>query len=129
MLSVRMARMRVTTVRFSEDLWSLLEREAALGGISVSQYIREAALARAVAAAAVRGEAPFELLAGGVRDIAAGSNDDEQVRAAHRALANLSRVLARSHSEEAQALRAQAEQARRRTEAARAARPDGPRTG
>jgi hypothetical protein len=121
-----MAKMRVTTVRFSEDLWELLEREAALGGISVSQYIREAALARAVAAAAVRGEAPFELLAGGVREIEAGGGD-EQVRAARRALANLSRVLARSTSQEAIALRAQSEQARRRSEAVRGAGPEDPR--
>src|SRR5262245_66120359 len=55
--------MRVTTVRFGRDLWELLEAEAALVGTSVSQYIREASLARAAAAAAARGESAFELLA------------------------------------------------------------------
>ena len=57
--------MKVTTVRFSGDLWRLLESEAAVAGVSVSQYLREAALARASAAAAARGEDPLELLGGG----------------------------------------------------------------
>ena len=57
------AAMRVTTVRFGHDLWELLEYEAALVGTSVSQYIREASLARAAAAAAARGESAFERLA------------------------------------------------------------------
>jgi hypothetical protein len=48
--------MKVTTVRFGVDLWGLLDAEAARVGVSVSQYIREAALARAAAAAAARGE-------------------------------------------------------------------------
>jgi uncharacterized protein (DUF1778 family) len=34
-------------VRIGADLWALLEREAALTGVSVAQYVREAALARA----------------------------------------------------------------------------------
>jgi hypothetical protein len=54
----------VTTVRFGVDLWRLLEVEAALAGVSVSQYIREAALARAPGAAATRGQDPLALLAG-----------------------------------------------------------------
>ena len=61
------AAMRVTTVRFGRDLWQLLEREAALVGTSVSQYIREASLARAAAAAAARGEDAFEQLASAQR--------------------------------------------------------------
>jgi hypothetical protein len=55
--------MKVTTVRFGRDLWRLLESEANLVGTSVSQYIREAALARAAAAASLRGDSPFEALA------------------------------------------------------------------
>jgi hydroxymethylglutaryl-CoA reductase len=54
--------MKVTTVRFGVDLWGLLDAEAARVGVSVSQYIREAALARAAAAAAARGEEPLGLL-------------------------------------------------------------------
>lgn len=54
--------MKVTTVRFGTDLWRLLEEEADRVGVSVSQYIREAALARAAAAAAARGADPLEVL-------------------------------------------------------------------
>ncbi len=103
--------MRVTTVRFSTDLWAVLEREAALAGVSVSQYIREAALARAVAAAAARDEPPFEMLAGGIRDVAL-EGEEEKVRAARRALAHLSRLMANTRASEAAALRSEARQAR-----------------
>jgi hypothetical protein len=48
--------MRATTVRFGADLWEMLEREAERTGVSVAQYIREAALARVAYRAAVRGE-------------------------------------------------------------------------
>jgi hypothetical protein len=58
--------MKATTVRFGADLWRLLEREADCAGVSISQFIREAALTRASAAAAVRGEDPV-LLLGGLR--------------------------------------------------------------
>jgi len=50
MKSVPRTAMKVTTVRFGADLWQVLEMEADYLGISVSQYIREAALARAAAA-------------------------------------------------------------------------------
>ena len=92
------AAMRVTTVRFGHDLWQLLEAEAALVGTSVSQYIREASLARAAAAAAARGESAFELLA------SAGSpaRTDKARHARDRAAREL---------ENARALRAQSEQA------------------
>jgi Mobilization protein NikA len=54
--------MKVTTVRFGEDLWRLLEDEAEQVGISVSQYIREAALTRAAAAVTARGDDPLGIL-------------------------------------------------------------------
>src|ERR1700759_804572 len=54
--------MKVTTVRFGEDLWQLLEDEAERVGISVSQYIREAALTRAAAAVTARGDDPLGIL-------------------------------------------------------------------
>ena len=53
----------MTTVRFGTDLWQLIEAEAALAGVSASQFIREASLARAAATAAARGEDPLGLLA------------------------------------------------------------------
>ena len=54
-----MARMRATTVRFGTDLWELLEREAARTGVSVAQYVREAALARIAYTAGALGEPVF----------------------------------------------------------------------
>jgi hypothetical protein len=51
--------MKVTTVRFSEDLWETISREAEIAGVSASQFIREAALTRAAAAAGARDEMSF----------------------------------------------------------------------
>ena len=39
-------RMHQTTVRFSPELWSMLELEASRSGVSVAHYVRDAALAR-----------------------------------------------------------------------------------
>src|SRR4051794_37375269 len=49
--------MRATTVRFSDDLWALLEREAAAGGVSAAQFIRDATIMRVAYAMGERGEA------------------------------------------------------------------------
>jgi predicted DNA-binding protein len=38
--------MRVQSVRFSEDQWTRLQVESRRQGVSASQYIREAAIAR-----------------------------------------------------------------------------------
>ncbi len=38
--------MRATTVRFGEDLWELLEAEAATQGISAAQFVRDSAIMR-----------------------------------------------------------------------------------
>ncbi|MEA2378155.1 MAG: hypothetical protein QOK00_1041 [Thermoleophilaceae bacterium] len=53
--------MHQTTVRFGADLWDALESECAELGLSVAQYVREAALARLVYAAGKRGDADREL--------------------------------------------------------------------
>jgi hypothetical protein len=45
------AEMRATTIRFPNDLWDQLEREARKQGVSVAQYVREAALYRVAYAA------------------------------------------------------------------------------
>lgn len=50
--------MRATTIRFSEDLWQLLEREAQRQGVSAAQFLRESALLRLGAASARGDEAP-----------------------------------------------------------------------
>jgi len=44
-------------VRFGEDLWSLLEREAAREGLSAAQYVRDAAVLRLAFAMAEQGDA------------------------------------------------------------------------
>jgi hypothetical protein len=55
--------MRATTVRFSEDLWRLLEREAEREGVSAAQFIRDASVMRAAYAMGRRGEEAYEALA------------------------------------------------------------------
>jgi hypothetical protein len=111
--------MKVTTVRFGSDLWALLESEAERVGVSVSQYLREAALARATAAAAARGEAPFELLAGGIRELAADHPDPKLRSAARDALAALARLTAADTLSSTEAVSAQSEQAHRTAESRR----------
>ena len=62
--------MRATTVRFSEDLWELLEREAAEQGISTAQFVRDAAIMRLGVLSARRGDAEATLT---LEDLAAGA--------------------------------------------------------
>jgi hypothetical protein len=108
--------MKVTTVRFGADLWRLLESEADYVGVSASQYIREAALARAAAAAAARGEGPFELLAAALREVTRDQPDPDKRAEADRALAALARLTATKTTNQAAALQAQSAQAVRKTQ-------------
>jgi hypothetical protein len=55
--------MHATTVRFSEELWRMLEAEARASGVSVAQYVREAALTRVAYAAGRRGDPLYEAAA------------------------------------------------------------------
>lgn len=48
--------MRATTIRFPNDLWQQLEREAKTQGISVAQYVRDAALYRVAFSAGATSE-------------------------------------------------------------------------
>ena len=49
--------MRATTVRFADDLWGLLEAEAAAQGISAAQFVRDASMIRLGVLSAQRGDA------------------------------------------------------------------------
>ena len=49
--------MRATTIRFPNDLWEQLEREAKKQGISAAQYVRDAALYRVAFSAGAASEA------------------------------------------------------------------------
>jgi GAF domain-containing protein len=48
--------MHASTVRFGGDLWAEIEREAAREGVSVAQFVRDAALLRVATLAARRGD-------------------------------------------------------------------------
>jgi hypothetical protein len=48
--------MRATTIRFPNDLWEQLEREAKKQGISEAQYVRDAALYRVAFSAGAASE-------------------------------------------------------------------------
>jgi hypothetical protein len=52
--------MRATTVRFSEDLWQLLDDESTRQGISAAQFVRDAAIVRLAFLAGRRGDAEAE---------------------------------------------------------------------
>ncbi len=56
----RTERMHQTTVRFSPQLWEMLEREAKRSGVSAAHYIRDSALARLAYAAGKRSNAAEE---------------------------------------------------------------------
>lgn len=51
-----MAEMRETKIRFGQRAWNLIQSEAEIDGISASQFVREAAIARAILVRYERGE-------------------------------------------------------------------------
>jgi hypothetical protein len=120
--------MHQTTVRFGTDLWDALERECSRLGLSVAQYVREAALARLVYTAGRRGDDEFELaleLAMGERpeppareaELEIEEHDDGDGEALIQAAeAELPLDRARIEMAESSALWAQSQQARRRSQ-------------
>ena len=94
--------MRVSTVRFSEEHWKLLEREALREGVSAAQFIRDATITRAAYAMGQRGDDGFEEALGRARpgadaetpekgarrrqallDAAAAAKDSDRLAAVH----------------------------------------------
>jgi hypothetical protein len=91
--------MRQTTLRFGKDLWSALEMEAERNGVSVAQYVRDAALQRVAYEAGRRDEYTAPMVAPAPRFDALAAQER-----------------ARSEVSASDALWAQAGQARRRAE-------------
>lgn len=107
--------MKVTTVRFSEDLWATIQAEADLAGVSASQFIREAALARAAAAAGARRGVPLD----GLPD---NLFAEESTAEAPSTASAKTRETAGTLRSESEALRAESRQVRRAAAANRAQR-------
>ena len=90
--------MRATTVRFSDDLWQLVDHEAEVQGISAAQFVRDAALLRAAALMGARGDEDamrdVEAVArGGLRSVHPNADDTEtSVLSAPARLAALQRT-------------------------------------
>ena len=104
--------MHQTTLRFPEDLWRFLEEEAKSLGVSVAQYVREAALARAAWDAGRRGEPIFvdpAVIRGHVKG--PGAPEPEPVAASAKAIEG-----ARETVTDSSAVWAQARLVRRRSE-------------
>ena len=80
--------MKATTVRFGEDLWAMLEREARNLGVSAAQFVREAAIMRVAMLAGRRGDPDAEL---SIAQIAA------RARSAAPQVHELAKALAESH--------------------------------
>src|SRR6478752_4514869 len=68
--------MRATTVRFSEDLWDLLEAEAATQRISAAQFVRDAAIMRLGILSGRRGDREAALT---LEELAAGALTGRQL--------------------------------------------------
>jgi len=64
--------MRATTVRFSEDLWQLLEDESTAQGISGAQFVRDATIVRLAYLAGRRGDSDAEQSIEAIAERAAG---------------------------------------------------------
>jgi GAF domain-containing protein len=75
--------MRATTVRFSDSLWTMLEREAAREGVSAAQFIRDATVLRTAYAMGQRGDPGFAAAldqAGSRVETTLGDRDDAGAR-------------------------------------------------
>jgi hypothetical protein len=88
--------MHQTTVRFGSELWADLAAEADALGVSVAQFIREAALARLAYSAGRRGDRGWEAalrLAGAELEPEAGPRGDRDDGRGLRHLTEISRAV------------------------------------
>jgi hypothetical protein len=108
------------TVKFDDELWELVNTEAEHAGVSVSDYVRGAVLARVI----VGPTDPriFEVFAAAVRTAIREEPHPAKRRSAERSLSALARLSASRQQSEAQALRAQSAQIIRMREHQRADR-------
>jgi hypothetical protein len=77
--------MRATTVRFSEDLWQLLDDESTLQGISAAQFVRDATIVRLAFLAGRRGDSDSEQSIEAIAERAARRRQDSGAPSAVRA--------------------------------------------
>src|SRR5438270_3436705 len=75
--------MRATTVRFSEDLWALLDEESTIQGISAAQFVRDATIVRLAFLAGRRGDAESEQSIEAIAERAARRRGDGESTAVH----------------------------------------------
>jgi GAF domain len=95
--------MRVSTVRFSEEHWKLLELEATREGVSAAQFIRDATMVRTAYAMGQRGDEAFEEALGRVRP---GPGAEAREKGAQRRQALLDAASAAKDSDRLEALHA-----------------------
>ncbi len=81
--------MRATTVRFSEDLWQLLDDESGMQGISAAQFVRDATIVRLAFLAGRRGDTEAELSMEAIAERAARRQRGERELSAVHAPARL----------------------------------------
>jgi PAS domain-containing protein len=113
---------KTATVGFDDELWELIETEAAHAGVSVSHYVRDAVIARIVVGPT--DPRVFEMFAAAVRDAMRDETDVSKRRGAERSLSVLARLSAVRRQSEARAVRAQSAQIRRTSDKLRDERPN-----
>jgi hypothetical protein len=109
-------------VEFDDELWDLVIAEAEQAGVDVSDYVRDAVIARII----VGPTDPriFELFAAAVREVARDEPHAPTRRGAERSLSMLARLSAVRRQSEARALRAESAQIIRMTQRRRPASAD-----
>jgi hypothetical protein len=100
---MRVMPMRVSTVRFSEEHWKLVELEATREGVSAAQFIRDATMVRTAYAMGQRGDEAFEEALGRVRP---GPGAEAREKGAQRRQALLDAAAAAKDSDRLEALHA-----------------------